>query len=355
MTLQSNSLLNKFKPGKVLLPILIGLLSAFYLLAKNFNINAFNSIHWTIQSTLWMLAALGMLVIRDLAYMIRIRILSNNHLNWKKSFDVIMLWEFASALVPPSLGGGFAFAIYILNKEKIDLGRSISIILFSSFLDGIFLLLMGSVAYFFAGQQLLFNNLNFQLPGILNDVISTKSIEVTFWVVFLIMALYKLIVAYALFINAYSVGRLLDNLFRLPILKRWRDQAAGTANELVIASEQLKGKNIAYWINSLSTTFLSWTARFMMINCIIAAFNPDFGSHFILYCKQVVIGILNIASPTPGGSGTSEFLFSEFFKAELGNNLSLAAALAILWRLLSYYPYLFIGAFVLPKWIKRSF
>lgn len=350
-----NNVLKRFRPGKIIIPILIGLASASYLLIKNFNVSAFDNVVWTTNSTIWILIAVMMLVVRDWAYMIRIRVLTDSKLSWRKSFDVIMLWEFASALVPPSLGGGFAFAIYILNKEKIDLGKSIAIILFTSFLDGIFLLVMAVFSYYVAGQAQLFGNLNMQLPGFLKSIINTQSIEYTFWVIFMLMALYKLLVAYALFINAHSVGKLLNRVFSLPLLKRWKDDIAGTANELVIASKQLKGKPFIYWLKSLGSTFMSWSARFLIINCIIAAFNPALSSHLILYCKQVVIGMLNIASPTPGGSGTSELLFSEFFKNELGNNLGLAAALAVLWRLLSYYPYLFVGAFVLPKWIKRNF
>jgi hypothetical protein len=355
MGVSHSKILNKFRPQRIFIPILLGLLSASYLLYKNFNSTVFNSVVWNTQSWIWLFFALLMLVVRDFAYILRIRVLTGNFLSWRSSFEVIMLWEFASALVPPSLGGGFAFAIYILNKEKIDLGKSITIVLFTSFLDGIFLLVVGAFAYFMAGRQILFTDLDIQFSGFLKNIITTNSIESIFWTVFAIMALYKLLVAYALFINAYAVGRLLDRIFSLPVLKRWRDDAAGTANELVIASKQLKGKSLRYWLNSLGFTFLSWSARFFIINCIIAAFNPQFGSHFILYCKQVVMGILNIASPTPGGSGTSEFLFAEFFKTELSNNLGLAAALAVFWRLLSYYPYLFVGAVVLPKWIKRNF
>ncbi|MRR19704.1 UPF0104 family protein, partial [bacterium] len=29
--------------------------------------------------------------------------------------------------------------------------------------------------------------------------------------------------------------------------------------------------------------------------------------------------------------------------------------IAIIWRLLSYYPYLIIEAFIVPRWIERNF
>ena len=60
--------------------------------------------------------ALLMVVIRDAAYVVRIKILSLGKLSWKSSFNSVMLWEFASALTPTVLGGS-AFAVLIL-KEK---------------------------------------------------------------------------------------------------------------------------------------------------------------------------------------------------------------------------------------------
>src|SRR5690606_16882407 len=80
-------------------------------------------IDWTWTSTIWILMALLGMVIRDLAYMYRIRVLTDNELSWKQSFRVIMLWEFASALTP-SVVGGSGIAMFILNREKINLGKS---------------------------------------------------------------------------------------------------------------------------------------------------------------------------------------------------------------------------------------
>jgi uncharacterized membrane protein YbhN (UPF0104 family) len=34
---------------------------------------------------------------------------------------------------------------------------------------------------------------------------------------------------------------------------------------------------------------------------------------------------------------------------------SIALAMAILWRIISYYPYLLIGSLITPGWIERNF
>ena len=104
--------------------------------------------------------ALLMMVVRDGAYMVRIRALTDGELTWKNSFNVIMLWEFASALAPGMMGGGFIFAIFILNRERINMGRSITAILLSSFQDGGLLAVMAPLVYFEIGREGLFSTLN---------------------------------------------------------------------------------------------------------------------------------------------------------------------------------------------------
>jgi uncharacterized protein (TIRG00374 family) len=347
--------IQNFKTYRLILPIVIGLGVASFMLYKNFTPGAFDSVNFTLHSALWMTLALLMVVVRDVAYMVRIRVLTDNLLSWRKSFQVIMIWEFASAVIPPSLGGGFAVAIYLLNKEKIELGKSISVILFSSLLDGIFLGVMAPAAYFMAGGESLFLNLNIKVPDFLSFLINEKSIAFTFWLVYFAVLFYKLLVAFALFIDAKAVKRFLVALFRLPILKRFAMAAQTTGDEMIIASAELKGKKFSYWFNAIFSTFVSWSARFLIINFIIAAFSPGYINHLVLYSKQIIIGIINIISPTPGGSGLAEIMFSQFFKAELQNNLTLATALALLWRLISYYPYIFAGAIILPRWLKRVY
>lgn len=351
MQFTSSEILKKINPKRIVWPILIGLGVASYLLYRNFDIHAFDNISWTWTSTFWMLMALVMLFIRDFAYMIRIRVLTDNEINWRSSFEVIMLWEFASALAPAILGGGFAFAIYILSKEKVKLGKSISVIMFTSFLDGLFFALVAPLIYFTVGKERLFSSIN---PQTLQQLAHGQELYYTFWIIYFIVLAYKLLVAYALFINARAVKSLLIKLFSWKLLRRWRYNAMETGTELVIASRELKKQNSAYWFKSFAATCASWTARFIIINCIISAFTAVPVDHYLLYGRQVVMGILMIGSPTPGGSGVAEVIFSNFLGEFIGN-ASLTVSLALLWRLISYYPYLFAGVIVLPRWIKRVF
>ena len=61
-----------------------------------------------------------------------------------------------------------------------------------------------------------------------------------------------------------------------------------------------------------------------------------------------------LVMPTPGGSGFSEYFFSEYL-GEFIPVAGLAIILALLWRIITYYLYLVIGVIVFPRWIKEKF
>jgi glycosyltransferase 2 family protein len=333
-----------------MLPILIGLGAATFLLVKNFDKKAFDNINWTWTSLFWLVIALLMMVVRDGAYMIRIRALTDKQLNWRSAFNVIMLWEFASALAPGMLGGGFFFAIFILNRERINMGKSITAVMLSSFQDGVFLAIMAPFVYFFVGKERLFSTIDVMN---LSPVKFGNGFFYSFWAVYYIILLYKIFVAYALFINPRFIKWLLIKTFSLPILRRWKHSALETGNQLIIASNGLKNKKRSFWINSFAGTFLSWTARYSIVNCLILAFHNVPVDNMVVFARQVVMGFIMLISPTPGGSGLAEFMFTDFLGEFIPHGLS--ASMGLLWRLISYYPYLFIGAIILPRWIRSHF
>jgi uncharacterized protein (TIRG00374 family) len=350
MHTDARQILKTFRPIRILLPVLLGLGAATYLLVRNFDKQAFLSIHWTINSTFWLCIALLMMVVRDGAYMVRIRALTDLQLNWKSAFTVIMLWEFSSALAPGMIGGGFIFAIFILNREGVNMGKSITAVLLSSFQDGVFLAIMAPLVYFIAGKESLFSTID---TANVSPVTFGSGFFYSFWVVYFIILAYKIFVAYALFFNPRFVKWLLLKLFSLPVLKRWKPAALETGNQLVIASNHLKNKSRKFWINSFGGTFVSWSARYTIVNCLILAFTNAPVDNFLIYARQVVMGIIILFSPTPGGSGLADFMFNDFLGEFIPKGL--AASIGLMWRLVSYYPYLFIGAIILPRWVRKHF
>ena len=73
----------------------------------------------------------------------------------------------------------------------------------------------------------------------------------------------------------------------------------------------------------------------------------------IAWCRQWVMWMVSILSPTPGGSGVAELMFRLYY-ADYLPDASVAILAAMLWRAIFYYPFLVMGTIVLPKWIGRK-
>ena len=229
------------------------------------------------------------------------------------------------------------------------MGRSIAVVLTTSFLDELFFVLAVPLVFLFIGKSDLFISMD-EITAINGSV---GTVYYFFWVGYSILLAYTLIVAYALFINPRSVKWILLKIFSIPLLKKWKHKAWNTGEEMAIASKEIRRKSYGFWIKSFGATIFSWTARYMVINCIIMAFiHHGFYENLVIYARQLVMWIILLVSPTPGGAGIAEVIFSKFL-AEFSPD-GLTDSLALLWRLISYYPYLFLGALILPRWLRRK-
>ena len=281
--LEAKRLQDAFSTRKVLLPVIIGLLITAVLIWRSWDVEAMRRVEWTWSTTFWICMAALSLVVRDWAYMIRIRHLADKELSWYRTFVVIMLWEFASALAP-DCRRRFPFAILILTREGIAGGKSITIIPFTSFLDGIFLAVMAPLVYFTIGRDALFTGIDPQAAAL------EIGFFASFWTVYFIILGYKVFVGYALFVNPVFVKRALVGIFSAPLLRRWRRNMVTTGDQLIVAAEGLQKRGWDYWWPALLATFVSWTARFSIVNCILHAFHPSHTlNDAVIYGKQVIM------------------------------------------------------------------
>lgn len=301
-------------------------------------------INWTYQSILWLLLALLFTALRDLGYIFRIRHLTDKALSWKSGFNVIMLWEFASALTP-SVVGGSGIAMFILNRENIPLGRSTATVMVTALLDELFYVIMVPIIFFFAAREALF-------PASLNVEFFELPIRAIFWVGYGVMVALSVIVSYAIFFRPRAFKYILLNIFRLGFLRRWRPQVLQVGDDIITASQEFRNKDFIFWWKAGVTTMLSWTSRFLVLNCIIAAFFVV-DDHVLLYARQLVMWVILLIGVTPGSSGIAEIAFGGFFK-DFITVAGVGGALALIWRLFTYYIYMFVGSAVLPRWLRNT-
>lgn len=300
---------------------------------------------WTNGTFIYLGLALVFMAMRDLAYMIRIRLLTERKLSWKQAFNVIMIWEFASA-ISPGVVGGSAVAIFILEREKIPLAESTTLVITTLILDNLFYILAIPLVLMSITNSALFpESMNWFKSGGMSF----------FWIGYVLLVIFNLLLVVSIFYSPKIIGGLVKAVYRLPFLKRRQKAGEQYAKDIAIASMKLKEKSGVDWIKLMLTTIWSWTARFIVVNLVLAAFIAiDFGDHFLILARQLVMWLGMLITPTPGGSGVAEIAFSSLFQDYIASIGVSALALALIWRTLSYYPYLLIGAFVIPRWLRRS-
>lgn len=346
MTDKSNKVKELFTAKKMAIPLVIGIGVAFYFLWSGTDWAEFNKIQWGGRFFIGILVALLMMVLRDVAYMYRIRMLTDKQISWRNSFDVIMLWEFSSAVTPGAVGGA-GVAVFFLNKEGLSVGKSTATVMTTALLDELFYVFTVPLVILFIGTQNLFPiELQKEIFGI---VLNVKGI---FIVGYCFTLLLSLIIIYGIFINPNGFKNLLVKLFKWKLFRKWEHKVVKIGDDIIITSTELRNKSFSFWAKAFLATLFAWTARFWVVNFLILAFIPV-SDHMLIYGRQLVMWIIMFISPTPGGTGIAEFAFKGFL-AEF-TPIGLAGLLAVLWRFLSYYPYLFIGAIVIPKWIKRVY
>ncbi len=340
-----------FQLKRIIIPLLLGLGVASVLLIKDFNKDAFLDIPWSIYTFLWLFIAICLQAIRDIAYMYRLRVLTDRKISWRHSFDAVMLWEFASSITP-SIVGGSAIALFIVNREGISMGRTTAIVMITAMLDELFYIIMVPVVILVIG----IDNLFVADAGFLMNLGGQQAF--IFGYVFILIL--TIVITTAIFLSPGGFKKVLVSLTSLPFLRRWKQKATQTGDDIITTSKEMKGKPFMFWVKAFGATVFSWSARFLVVNALIMAFRTSsseqfthIGEQFLIYGRQLVMWVILLVSPTPGGSGVAEYAFPIFLGEFIPDGLE--TALGLLWRLFSYYPYLFIGFIILPFWIRRVY
>ncbi len=338
---------SRIKTRNAIYPIIIGLGVVAWLFYKEFDPAVLDNITFGWRTVFWLLMAVLFMAGRDFGYMLRIRVLSDNKLSWRSAFRVIMLWEFTSAVTPSAVGGTSVAIVYV-HKEGISVGKSSAIVMLTSFLDELYFVLMFPLLMAIVGVDNLFD--------IASAGTVTKGLMAFALVGYGLKLAWVLIVGYGLFKNPRGLKWLIMKVFKLRFLRRWRHAANRAGTEIVFSSRDILNRGAGFWARAFGSTFLSWSSRYLVANALIMAFFAV-SDQFLLFARQLVMWIMMLVMPTPGGSGFAEYIFttycSDLITVPPAMQLSAAALIALFWRGITYYPYLAIGAFVFPRWLMR--
>lgn len=329
-----------FTLTKIYLPIAIGIVVIVWLFVREFDMATFEGISLTWQNMGYIVLAFLLIFMRDVGLIWRFKKMADDQLTWQQAFRVHILSEFTSAITPSAVGGS-GLVIFFLNREKISVSKSTTIMIANLFLDELFFILICPVIFLFVPLEEIFNSTT-RFAHTLNTL---------FWMVYGLLVVWTSFLFLILFVKPNWVGSICYRLFGLPFLKRWQKNVHHFTQGLIEASETLKQKSFRFWLIAFVATALSWMARFLVVNALFMLF-ISVSSHLVIFARQVLLWIVMIASPTPGGSGFSEYAFKAYYN-DLQLGVGSILVITLIWRVISYYLYLLVGTLMIPKWLSQ--
>ncbi|MFN4255111.1 MAG: YbhN family protein [Saprospiraceae bacterium] len=333
--------------SRVAVPVLLGLLAVGWLFHRQFDAEAFRDIEWSGRAAAWLLAGLGLLVLRHFAYALRMRALTGGQFSWRKCAELVVLWEFSAALTPTSKGGPFVM-LFVLTREKLAAGRTATAVLYTIICDSGFMVIMLPLLLLAFGPPMLY-------PG-MESFGDVRLASGTFFFTYGFMFAYWAVFAFLLFVRPQYARRALGLVAKIPFLKKYEAKLLYLGTEFELAAAEMRRQNWLYHAQVWLGTFGAWTLKFLMINCLIIAIVPstpiDGSTQAFIYARMVAMFIIMAFSPTPGGAGLAEVAMSKFITDFVPEGIGVVVAL--LWRGMAYYGYLLLGAIVVPGWVRAK-
>jgi len=323
------------------LAVMLGLGVIVWMIFEDVTVNTIQHITFSPQLITGLVMAILSFLVQNIFMSLRYRLLSSKRLSFKKSLRVNILCEFTSAVTPSAVGGSSVVFVY-LNREGLDLGKSTFVMLSSLFLDELFLFVSASLILCLVPNELFFGNGSFW----------GESLRWVTYICLLGIGLWTLLLYIAIFHKPGVVVRIVSILFKLPFLKRYHHHLHQFAKDILTMAKETKQLGRNYWIYPMLTTILSWCFRYGIVIMMLFAFSGK-GDLLLAYFKQWILWILMLVTPTPGGSGLSEFMFREYYSDFLPDR-GLTVIAALTWRFIFYYSYLILGTILIPSVFQKS-
>ena len=327
-----------------------------YLIATNFNPSSLSEIHFSTKLIIGLLLAGLALIVRDSAFVYKVRLSSGEKLSWGQAIRSIVMWEFGAAITPKL--GEVAFTLFVLKRSGLSYGRSTGVLVLNTFLDNLVFVVTFAILYVMLGHHIL--TVSAACPDLTGNsvmeklMVNVRHFAANAWIGYLIFCGVALFFGIALFALPSASKRLFYRLGNHRILNRFQGSLNHLGDEIEITAHEYKNQTWAFWIKMVAATLINWTARYCIVNALVFGFtdmNPGFWD---VYTRQYLLWMFLVIPTTPGASGWAEITFIALNCEFLPFGLPAKIALAVIWRIYTYYLYLLVGVIVLPGWLKRT-
>lgn len=268
----------------------------------------------------------------------KIRFLAEKRISWAGSFRIVLSWDFASAITPSTIGGA-PLGIYAMTREHIPLGQASAITFYTILLDQIFYLMVIPI--------LIVAGLYLEIIPEAFGVFGKSAMAF----VYLSLLGYGFVLAYGVLINPFYLKRMVQALFRLPVLRKHAETIERELDNLVGTSETLRRKPFSFLAKAYGLAALAWMARASLPAIVVLSFLP--ADEVLLFFRSFAMSLATLFMPTPGGSGGVEALFVIFLGPLFDREIFIGIA-TFMWRFITFYSIIGIGIMVLSWYLNNS-
>ncbi len=249
-----------------------------------------------------------------------------------------LAWDFFSSVTPSVVGGGPIAAFYVARDQNITVGESAAFMFFCILLDQL---------WFVAAIPVLI------IANVYVDLLPEVAGTVGLWSLmayFVGLMVWAAVYAYATLFRPRLLLGMVNWCLKWPYLRRARERVMKEMRSYVRRARTLGTQSPSFYLNGFLLTGLSWVARYGLVVLIVQSVYLNVDA-VLLFLRSAAMMLVGLIMPTPGGSGGIEGLYALFVGPLVP--ASLVAPTLLTWRLLSYYLFIALGAYLFMHQLRN--
>ena len=261
----------------------------------------------------------------------RFSFISRGKLGFWQALRGQLAWDFFSNVTPAALGGGPFAAIYVAKDSKMQIGETTALVLFTILLDQLWSVLMVPIILYMA----------LSLAVIPEGVGTVGTVAILGY--FAAMLTWVSLLGYSTLFRPDIIERISDRIFRMPLLRRFRERMATAMGQMSDSARILRSQPLAFFGKAFLLSAGTWIPRYLLPVFIVLSVLPSIDA-VLLGLRSITMMVCSFVVPTPGGAGGIEGLYALFIGPLLPK--SLVAPTLLMWRFLGYYIFVAMGGFI---------
>lgn len=250
------------------------------------------------------------------------------------AYNLTLKTQFVNGITPFS-SGGHPFQIFMFKKEGIPLTKGANIAIQNFIVYQIALVLLGLIA-------VIYNNINpmFIEAGLMKQLVFFG------FILNLTVTILLFVLSFTKKINKFIILNFIKILSKFKIIKNYKETMDNFEHYISNFHDGASHlfKNKTRFLRGIFLNFMALVSIYLVPLAVLFGLGIFSISSYVVVVTSAYVMLIGSFIPVPGSSGGIEFAFASFYGTFIaGASLS---ALLLIWRFLTYYLGMILGALV---------